>query len=502
MPRQNTDGSFFVITFGAALALGAVVARAQQPAPIAANAEAAARPAAREALRELEDEMRELRAMMQAARSEALALRRELEAARAEIASWSARIGPATAAPAEPRSTGERLAKLEEEQDLLGAKVDEHYQTKVESASRYRVKLSGLALLNLFANRGRVDALDVPASARGDVAEGFGATVRQSQFGLEVRGPDLGSARTSAEIRLDLAGAPSYAGAGANAGLLRLRTASVRLDWPRMSLVAGQEPLFFSPLSPTSVASLIVPALSYSGNLWGWVPQVRVERRIDVSEQDGFVLQGGLLDVPAGDTGDYASSGYRSRGAGRPAYAARVAWTRKLSGRELTLGAGGYYSRQDWPAGRRVDGWAALSDWTIPLSSWLELSGELYRGRAIGGIGGALGRSAVSSAPLTGPAQVAGLNDAGGWTQVKLRPAERFEINGAIGADSSFARDERRFGPSRGYPAIGNRSALANVIYRPRSTLLFSVEYRRIRTLFQAHGESAGHVNVGMGVAF
>jgi len=501
MPRQK----FFMIGF--ALALGAGVANGQQTADAPAGARAA-RGASAASLRELETEMRELHAMMQAARAEAVELRRELEAARTEIASWASRAVPAGPAPAGPapveaRATGERLAKLEEEHELLGAKVDEHYQTKVESASRYRVKLSGLALLNAFTNRGRVDVADVPTTARGEASAGFGATVRQTQLGLEVRGPDLGTARTSAEVRLDLAGGSPYTADGVNAGLLRVRTASVRLDWERISIVAGQEPLFFSPLSPTSIASLAVPALSHSGNLWGWVPQLRVERRIDVSENSGFVLQGGLLDVSAGETTDYSFVGYPARGAGQPAYAARVAWTRKLSGRDFTVGAGGYYSRQDWLLGRRLDGWAAMTDWEIPVSSWLELSGEMYRGRGIGGIGGALGHSTVSSAPLAdAAAQAAGLNDAGGWAQVKVRPAECFEINGAVGTDRAFARDTRRFGPARGYPAAGNRSALANVIYRPRSSLLFSLEYRRIRTLFPAHAETAGHVNLGLGVAF
>jgi len=34
-------------------------------------------------------------------------------------------------------------------------KVDEQYQTKVESASKYRMRLSGIVLLNLFSNWGR-----------------------------------------------------------------------------------------------------------------------------------------------------------------------------------------------------------------------------------------------------------------------------------------------------------------------------------------------------------
>jgi len=41
-------------------------------------------------------------------------------------------------------------------QDLLAAKVEDQYQSKVESASKYRVRLSGIALMNLFSNQGAV----------------------------------------------------------------------------------------------------------------------------------------------------------------------------------------------------------------------------------------------------------------------------------------------------------------------------------------------------------
>ena len=48
-----------------------------------------------------------------------------------------------------------------------------------------------------------------------------------------------------------------------------------------------------------------------------------------------------------------------------------------------------------------------------------------------------------------------------------------------------------------------NRSAFGNVIYRPRSDLLFSMEYRRLRT-FTIYDNSyeAGQVNMSMGVLF
>src|SRR5262249_29141479 len=157
---------------------------------------------------------------------------------------------------------------------------------------------------------------------------------------------------------------------------------------------------------------------SYAGNLWTWTPQVRLERRLDLSDDSRFLLQAGLLDPLNGELPESQflrapQNGETSR---QPAYAARTAWTRQVFGQALTVGAGGYYSRQNWSSGRRTDAWAATSDWTLPLGSRVELSGEFYRGRAIGGLGGGMGRSALYSGSLTDPRTgVVGLNDVGGW---------------------------------------------------------------------------------------
>ena len=49
--------------------------------------------------------------------------------------------------------------------ELLNARVEEQRQTKVESGSKFRLKLSGIALFNAFDTSGSVDNLDVPSIA-------------------------------------------------------------------------------------------------------------------------------------------------------------------------------------------------------------------------------------------------------------------------------------------------------------------------------------------------
>jgi len=502
-------------------ALGAPQTTANPPATVSLQA-------LEQRIDELSGSLNDLRAEVKRSHQEAQELRHEVDATRTQLSllvhgerpGTSPADGGAVSAKnlrSDPHPVGsqvdERLERVEGNQQLLQAKVDDQYQTKVESSSKYRVKLSGIALLNIFGNRGTVDNLDLPSFAgeRGplDSSGSFGATVRQSMLGLEVFGPRLANARTSADVQLDFFGGFPGTVDGATTGLVRLRTARLRLDWNRTSIVAGQDAPFFSPLSPTSLASLAVPALSYAGNLWTWTPQVRVEHRVRVTESSNFIVAGGILDPLSGETpaGQYyrqPQAGERSR---QPAYATRLAWSSTAWKQPLSFGVGSYYARQDWGLGRHVDAWAATADWQVPLGRKLGLSGEFYRGRALGGLGAAEGRSALYSGLLTSTTtSVVGLNTAGGWAQVKLSPTEKLEFNGAFGEDIPYAHDLSRFTTSTSYVAsqlTRNQSGFFNVIYRARSNVLFSAEFRKLWTfqLYETKNQ-ANVINLSMGVLF
>ena len=495
---------------------------AQEPKPAAAVND---RGRVSASLNELQSEVRELKDMVQqlkqettASRAEIARLRQELESDRMGVYAKSA---DASGTEQTSSSSGDvsqldvRVGHLEEEQQLLSGKVDEQYQTKVESASKYRVRFSGVALFNLFSNQGTVDNMDVPTLAYQrsglDSSGSFGGTLRQSIFGFEVFGPELMGAKTSGAVNFDIGGGFPSISNGVNSGLVRLRTATMRLDWKNTDVVLGQDQLFFSPNSPTSFASLIVPALSYSGNLWAWTPQMRVEHRIAMSEKSTFTVQAGILDNLTGEPPYYSYTWYRRPQAGerarQPGYAARVAYSHPLLGHTLTIGTAGYYSRQNYGYGRDVNGYAAMADWNLPLDRWFTLSGSFYRGQAIGGLGGGIGRSVLYSGPLLDPnSTVLPLNTVGGWAQLKYRPAAKLEFNVAFGQDNPFASDVRALGEAQSYgdPTLTrNRGMFGNVIYRPRSDVLFSLEYRRLKT-FSIYDDNAtaGQVNLGMGILF
>ena len=467
-------------------------------------------------LDELQSEVHELKDLVQQLKQETTAGRAEITRLREELESERAARSAQPASGAEPTSqVDERIGHLEDDQQLLTGKVDEQYQTKLESASKYRVRFSGIALFNLFSTQGTVDNIDVPSLAypqSGISSSGsFGATLRQSIFGFEVFGPQLMGARTSGSVNFDAGGGFPDVSNGANSGLVRLRTASMRLDWKNTDLVMGQDQLFFQPNSPTSFASLIVPALSYAGDLWAWTPQIHVEHRVALNEKSTLSMQGGILDSLTGEPPYYQYIWYRTPQAGersrQPAYAARIAYSHPLFGHSFTIGAAGYYSRENWGYGRDVNGYAALADWSLPLSEKFSLSGSFYRGQAIGGLSGGIGRSVLYDGPLTDPkTSVIPVNAVGGWAQLKFRATAKLEFNAAAGQDNSFAADVRALDDAQSYgdPTLTrNQGVFGNVIYRPRSDVLFSLEYRRLKTFsIYDTNASAGQVNLGMGILF
>ena len=418
---------------------------------------------------------------------------------------------PAPSSAAAPLE--ERIQKLEESTSMLGSKIDEQYQTKVETASKYHARLSGIVLMNAFRNVGASDNLDFPNYAvppePGASQASFGATLRQSEIGVEVFGPRLAGAKSSANVQLDFSGGFASTPNGVDFGIARLQTASVRLDWQHTSVIAGQDSLFISPLSPTSFASLSTPAFAYAGNLWGWTPQLRVEHRFDLSDRQTVTVAGGIMDnldwePPTSQYSRTATAGERS---GQPAYAIRTAWSRPVFDHPLSLGVAGYYGRQDWSWDRYVDAWAGMADWQIPIIRRLTLSGEFYRGRGAGGLGAGIGRAVVFGGdPAYGTTSIRGLDSAGGWTQLKLQITPKLELNGVLAEDDAFTSDIRGFATDANnfVTILGrNRGALANVVYRPRSDLLFSAELRRLRS-FPVYSDSSvtNQLNLAMGILF
>jgi uncharacterized coiled-coil protein SlyX len=391
-----------------------------------------------------------------------------------------------------------RTATMEERLQTLEAAVKLHDQAKVESSSKYPVRLTGLILFNGFLNKGVADNPDLPAHAlRGTYTSGngdVGAGLSQTILGVEGDGPRIAGARTSANVNIDFYSNVAYTGYGTSDRVVRMRTASIDFDWANDSVQVGIVAPLISPLSPASFATVAEPSLAGAGNLWTWAPQLRYTHRFPLHQGNRMQFEVGLWDSPS--AGYNANQLFRTASpaepAKQPAYEIRISYA-AAGERGLQFGVGGYYSRQaypgyqGYPGTENLDSWAGTADWRLPLGHRFEISGEGYRGRSIGGLGGGVYKDVVIGAdPISGQSVLHALNAIGGWTQFKTRFGPSLETNFSIGQDDGFARDLRAvvLSPTATDTQLlaRNKMVIANLIFRPKTYIILSPEYRRIWT--------------------
>jgi hypothetical protein len=431
-------------------------------------------------------------------------LREELVLIKKQLASSQ----PGLSQPSNPaneadtaKTTASAIEDLQEQQQTLEAQVKLHEQTKVESESKYPVRVTGLILFNSFINRGIVDNIDLPEAALApsdDTGNGSsGATFRQTILGIEGFGPRIAGGRTSAYVNVDFFGGLAYSNSSTSAGVVRMRTASINLDWDHDSIQAGMVTPLISPLSPTSYATVAEPSMAGAGNLWTWSPQLKYAHQFPIQPGRQLQLEFGLWDPPAAGystsvTVRVPSPGEQSK---QPAYESRISYGgvpnntygQLSDDRSFHVGLSGYYSRQSYPYGNSIDSWAVTTDFQVPLFHRFEISGEGYRGRSLGGLGGGVYKDILyGTNPATGLNSYRPLNAIGGWTQLKTRFGQSFEANAIIGLDDGLARDFHAIV----FPATAteiqlrarNEMVVGNLIFRPKTYLILSPEYRRIWT--------------------
>jgi hypothetical protein len=398
-------------------------------------------------------------------------LRRELEALRAEVKELRAEVQTL-------KSGGEAATPAAVE--ILRTQVAELAQTKVESTSRFPVKLFGTIHASAFANSDTANWLDNPNLVGPPPADGHPGTtslsLRQTRLGFTADGPTIGSARTSGVVAMDFFGGVPAFQTGQVMGLPRLLVAYARIENDRTALEVGQDHVILAPRDPTSLAAFAFPLLFRSGNLYLRAPQVRVEHSIA-----GNVRAAAGVIAPIG--GDFTSVDYlfvppalggeRSR---RPGVQARVAYTSDGGGtgamRSLDVGVSGHvgWERQ---ATDLSTGWATAVDFAARRDMF-GVAGEAFIGDNVDAFGGALGLDARS---------------AGGWAELQLFPTERLSFTAGFGLDD--IRDRAR----STLPRQSNKSSYGNVMFSFTPEVQASFEYRWLRTLSLAGPQSNHHVD-------
>lgn len=515
------DGRIVVLLLFLALAPSTCTSRAQT-----ANQENLP-----EMIQKLSDAMASTQAQLEQSQRQLEEMREELSELRRQMAQsgvGTPSLAPSDSNPASSpssRGTHEELAvavqDIREQQAIEESQIATHEQTKVESDSRYPIKVTGMLLLNGFVNTGAVDIAATPTVAVPGSGS-TGASVRQTVLGIDARGPHLFGASSFADLRVDFAGSPdlytsttgypSYY--NPDSTLLRLRTAHAGLQWRRTQAFFSLDRPIVSPEMPTSLTAIAEPALAWSGDLWTWNSQAGVTTDFGRAGSHGVQLQAALID--AGDaplTPIVAPSGTAttipptsSEQSSRPGVEARAALFG--SGRvddRSQIGLGGYFAPHVSSLGRSFDSWAGTLDTRLSLFAGLQLTGSFYRGLGLGGLGGGAYKDfAFRSDPDTGSTYFRALDDLGGWAQMKEKINERLEFNAAYGMDNVFAGEMRHYivpGGTMIQNLTINRTFTTNMIYAPSAYLLFSFEYRHLQSS-PIIGLSAQSNIIGLGAGY
>lgn len=456
-----------------------------------------------EAMAKTQSQLEESQRQLEEMRKELVALQRQM----AQGASTVPPPAPATPAspsassssfPATSPATSAAIDDLREQQAMQESQIATHEQTKVETESKYPIKITGLLLLNGFVNTRQVDMAATPTVAIPGSGS-TGASIQQTILGFDARGPHLFGASSYADLRIDFDGKSAPAGSSAvytgyyntSAAILRLRTAHAGLQWQHTEAYFSLDRPIFSPDAPTSLTAVAEPALAWSGNLWTWNPQVGVTHDVGFAGSHTLRLQAALIDVgdaPLSPISNSAvttvvppSSAEQSRWPGEEA---RIALLGSNLEEGSHIGIGGYFAPHLNPAGARFDAWAATLDTKLLLPGRLQFAGSFYRGAALGGLGGGAYKDLGFVAdPDSNGYYFRPYDDVGGWSQLKEKLDQRVEFNAAFGIDNVFAQELRPYALPGGtmYQNLArNRTFTGNVIYSPTAYLLFSLEYRHL----------------------
>jgi hypothetical protein len=485
-------------------------------------------PAPAQQIQDLKSAMATTQAQLEQSQRQLDQMRQQLNTLELRVAPGSA---PATTPPVEAATTPAQsdpardlaaaVDDIREQQSMQATQIATHDETKVESESRSPVKITGLLLFSAFAN---TRAVDVPATPSVSLfgPGSSGATIRQTILGFDARGPHLAGAESYADLRIDFSGVPhqeaingSYTGAySSNATYLRLRTAHAGLQWKHTGAFFALDRPIFNPDTPSSLTAVAVPALAWSGNLWTWNPQFGIKQTIPLSSSRDLQFEAALTDVgqsPVTPTLPYAASAgavptstEASRWPGLDAHIAFLGSTLRDSGNRI--GIGGHVAPLRDPTGRRFTSWAGTADAHFLLPAGLSMSANAYRGLALGGLGaGAYKDFLYYVEPDTGLYYFRPFDDVGGWAELKEQLSQRLEFNAAFGLDNGFAHELRPYAIPGGnyYQNLArNRTATGNVIFKPSAYLLFSIEYRRIKSWSVDRDWSSDVIGLGAGFKF
>jgi hypothetical protein len=394
-----------------------------------------------------------------------------------------------------------RLRALESSVEVLQKQLAEQASSAVQSR-RMSLEVTGRVMMNAFSNERRVNNVDDPQFVRRDTASsvplsGFGMAVRQSMLGLRASVSDVAGGTLRGTVDADFFGGQQPSTGGRTFPLFRIRTAFGTLHWDHAEILAGQEIPLFSPQNPISPAAAGTPDFVTAGNLWLWLPQLRVTGEIGSDVRLG--LQAAVLAPTSGDPATAFDTDFDAAERSRRPYLesrVRVRWGEDPANMS-ELGCAAHIGWVTVPAVGRPAPDSTLTssavgcDGKVSLFDWLDVRGELYTGQLMRGLGG----GAIAQGVGAGGRPI---RNRAGWAQINLKPMLQWSLGGGCGVDDPRDRDVAQDATGR----LQNTACAAYTILRPAGPLFIGGEVRRIDTRYFGQTFVNHHLNLSIGFEF
>ena len=365
-------------------------------------------------------------------------LRQQIEQLRQQVKANAQEKSAQTAAPPSntptvaPPSASESQEQTENEHEAVDEhRIEELAQTKVEASQRFPIKLTGELLLNAFTNSAYGGGAEDPTYASATSgARSSGATLRQTVLGLSFHGPQTFLGGTvSGSLYMDFFGG-TY---GTPNPLLRLRLATVQLDWTNTTFAVGQDKPLVSRREPNSFAQVGVSPLTNAGNPWLWRPQARIEQRFHLTDSTTISAEAGVFETKESSyQSEYAMTGVESA---RPALEVRVNLKHQFGGERVIEIAPVFHTSTSHVLGQSIPSRLYGADWLVKPMAQVEVTGMIFHGQNFANLG-ALGGFTV----LPGE-QVVAVHGSGGWAQIRYLATKKLSFDWYGGQQDNRNRD-------------------------------------------------------------
>jgi hypothetical protein len=364
-------------------------------------------------------------------------------------------------------------ASLEEKVEIQGQRVEEQAQTKVEASQRFPIRLTGMALVNIFANSRQNAGSDYPTVAAPGGTDRGGATMRQTVLGLEYNGPQtfLGG-RLHGSLFMDF-----YQGAAPLQEWIRLRTGAIQVDWATRNIKVGVDKPIFNPREPDSLAQVGISPLTGSGNLWLWLPQIRLEQDFSFGASSGLRAQVGAVQTR--EVSPYGGAPPTSKiESVRPGVEGRFQAFHKFDDQRRMEFSVGFHTSKTHASGFSIPSNLVSLDWFFNPWKRLEFSGAFFSGQNVAN----LGTGAINQGYYITAYYAEAIHSRGGWGQFTIHALPRLDFHLFTGQQDY---EDVQLNPG----SLGkNLTYGGNLFFRVAPNVIVGPEITQLRSVYLGQG--------------